>query len=288
VSEEAPVFTARMAAVMRAAHLLVDDPPPIFRDDDALALSEVTAEDTAALVGGFEPAVGAVFRATALVRARFTDEQVTDAATRGVGQYVILGAGLDTFARRRSDLVDGLQIFEVDHPGTQQYKRERLQAEGMVAPANLHFVPVDFTAETDLCGALVDAGFKPDEPTIWSWLGVIVYLTHDQIRSTMTGLAQLSAPGSVLVADFLLDRSRMDEAAKAADDIGRPAAADEGGEPYVSTFKPDQVAALMDSAGWSDCRTWLPFDFAPWFVDRTDSLGPSTYVGLLVCRRVPE
>jgi methyltransferase (TIGR00027 family) len=277
-----------MAAAMRASHLLVDDPPPIFRDEYALALSEVTAEDVAALVGGLEPAVGAVFRSTALVRARFTDEQVTEAATRGVGQYVILGAGLDAFAWRRPDLAAGLQIFEVDHPGTQGYKQKRLHEEGMAAPANLHFVPVDFTAETDLGGALADAGFRSDEPTIWSWLGVIVYLTHEQIRSTLKALAQLSAPGSVLVADFLLDRSLMDEVARAADDIGRPAAANEGGEPYVSTFDPDQIKALMASGGWPDCRTWLPFDFAPWFVDRTDSLGPSTYVGLLVSRLAPE
>ncbi len=288
MSDEAPVFTARMAAVMRASHLLVDDPPPIFRDDYALALSEVPAEEATALVRGFEPAIGAVFRATALVRARFSDEQVQEAAAAGTRQYVILGAGLDTFAWRRPDLATGFEVFEVDHPGTQEYKRNRLQAEAMAAPANLHFVPIDFAAQPDLVGALAEAGFQADRPTIWSWLGVMVYLTHDQIRSTLTTLTQLSAPGSVLVADFLLDRSLMDEAARAADDIGRPAAADEGGEPYVSTFEPNQIRKLMASGGWSDCRTWLPYDFEPWFAGRTDGLGPSTYVGLLVARLPKE
>jgi methyltransferase (TIGR00027 family) len=277
-----------MAAVMRGSHLLVDDPPPIFRDDFALALSEVAPEDAVALVGSFEPDVGAVFRATALVRARFTDEQVREATTRGVGQYVILGAGLDAFAWRRPDLASRLEIFEVDHPGTQEYKQKRLQAEGMAAPPNLHFVPVDFTAQADLGAALVNAGFRSDQASVWSWLGVMVYLTHGQIRGTLKTLAQLSVPGSVLVADFLLDRSLMDDVAMAADDIGRPAAVNEGGEPYVSTFDPDRITALLASGGWSDCRTWLPFDFAPWFADRTDSMGPSTYVGLLDSRLASE
>jgi methyltransferase (TIGR00027 family) len=283
VTDDAPVFTARMAAVMRGVHLLVDDLPPIFRDDYALALSQVSAAEATALVDGFEPSVGAVFRTTAVVRARFTDERVQEAVARGTRQYVILGAGLDAFAWRRPDLAPQLHIFEVDHPGTQGYKRERLEAEGMAVPGNLHFVAVDFAALPDLAGELAKAGFRSDWPTIWSWLGVMVYLTHEQIRATLKTLAQLSAPGSALVADFLLDRSLMDDAAKMADDIGRPAAADEGGEPYVSTFDAGEVTTLMASGGWSECRTWLPFDFAPWFMDRTDHLGPSTYVGLLLC-----
>ncbi len=270
-----------MAAVMRASHLLVDDPPPIFRDDYALALSEFTADEAADLARGFEPAVGAVFRATALVRARFTDERLEQAMERGVDQYVVLGAGLDSFAWRRPELVSKMQVFEVDHPGTQTYKRDRLAAEELVIPASLHFVPVDFTAGTNLGSALGEAGFRCHRPALWSWLGVMVYLTHQQIRTTLDDLAELSAPGSVLVADFLLARSLMDAVARAADDIGRPAAADNG-EPYVSTFDTDEVAALVEASGWRDCRTWVPFDFSPWFTDRTDSLSPSTYVGMLV------
>jgi methyltransferase (TIGR00027 family) len=273
-----------MAAAMRASHLLVDDPPPIFRDDHALALSEVPANDAVALARAFEPSVGAVFRATAVVRARFTDEQVGEAVDRGVGQYVMLGAGLDSFAWRRAELVSSLQVFEVDHPGTQAYKRERLAATGLVEPPSLHFVSVDFTAGADLGGKLKEAGFRSDHPTAWSWLGVMVYLTHDQIRETLRRLSELSAHGSVLVADFLLARSLMDGAARAADDIGRPAAAEEGGEPYVSTFDTEEVVELVTTSGWRSCRTWLPFDFAPWFAGRTDSLGPSTYVGLLVAQ----
>jgi methyltransferase (TIGR00027 family) len=268
-----------MAAVMRASHLLVDDPPPIFRDDYALALSEFTADEAVDLARGFEPAVGAVFRSTAIVRARFTDERVEQAVARGIDQYVILGAGLDSFAWRRPELVSKVQVFEVDHPGTQAYKRERLAAEELIIPASLHFVPVDFTAETNLGAALGEAGFRSDRSTLWSWLGVIVYLTHDQIRATLEHLAELSAPGSVLVADFLLERSLMDDVARAADDLGRPGAADNG-EPYVSSFDADEVTARMATSGWR-ARTWVPFDFAPWFADRTDSLGPSTYVGLL-------
>jgi Leucine carboxyl methyltransferase len=147
-----------MAAAMRASHLLVDDPPPIFRDDYALALSEIAADDAIALARGFDPPVGAVFRAAALVRARFTDEQVEEATDRGVGQYVILGAGLDSFPWRRPELVARLQVFEVDHPGTQEYKRVRLAAVGLSDPPSLHFVPVDFTSGIDLGAALSEAG----------------------------------------------------------------------------------------------------------------------------------
>src|SRR5437016_6321455 len=197
-----------MAAVMRASHLLVDDPPAIFRDDYALALSEFTADEALDLARGFEPAVGAVFRATAIVR-----------------------AGLASFAWRRPELVSKVRVFEVDHPGTQAYKRERLAAEGLIIPASLHFVPFDFTAETNLGAALGEAGFRSDRSTLWSWLGVIVYLMHDQIRATLERLAEVSAPGSVLVAEFLLARSSMDDVARAADGLGRAGAADKG-DPY--------------------------------------------------------
>ena len=278
------MFTARMAAVVRASHLLVDDPPAVFRDDYALTLSEFEEADAIALAHGFEPAVGAVYRTTTLVRARFTDEQLEEAVAHGIAQYVILGAGLDSFVWRRPELAAKLQVFEVDHPGTQGYKQQRVAAAGLPIAPTLQFVPLDFTSDADLAQALGGAGFDPYAPTFWSWLGVMVYLTHDQIRTTLNQLAELSAPGSVVVADFLLRRSLMDDAARAADDIGRPVAADQG-EPYVSTFAPGEAAALVASAGWSDCRTWMPFDFAAWFEHRTDSLGPSSYVGLVVARQ---
>lgn len=268
----------------RAAHLLVDAEPPIFRDDYALSLSGFTADEATAVVEGFEPDVGAVFRATVLVRARFTEEQLEEAVAGGVSQYVILGAGLDSFAWRRPDLVSRVETFEVDHPGTQAYKRDRLAAEGMSAPAGLHFVAMDFTADTDLGTVLADAGYRSDRPTVWSWLGVLTYLTPDQIRNALRRLAELSAAGSVLVGDFVLSRSLMDDVARAADDIGRPAAAGQG-ESYLSTFEPEHIVELTAESGWRDARTWLPFDFASWFEGRSDSMSPSTYVGLFVARR---
>jgi methyltransferase (TIGR00027 family) len=281
VPENIPVLTARIAAAMRASHLLVDGPPPIFRDNFALGLSEFNAEEAIAMTrGDDDPAIGAVFRVSAVVRARFTDEQVAQAVGHGVGQYVILGAGLDSFAWRRPDLSTPLQVYEVDHPGTQAYKRDRLAAQGLKVPMNLHFVPVDFTAGANLGGALGDAGFDANKATAWSWLGVIVYLTQEQIRETLRQLAELSSPRSVLVADFVLDQSLMVEAAKAADDLGRPGAASLG-EPYVSTFDAGAIAALFEASGWKQCETWAPSDFAPWFAGRGDSLSPSTFLGLV-------
>jgi methyltransferase (TIGR00027 family) len=281
MAEDAPVLTARIAAAMRASHLLVDGQPPIFRDDFALGLSDFNADEAVAMTSRHDdPAIGAVFRVSAVVRARFTEEEVELAVRRGIHQYVILGAGLDSFAWRRSDLSTALEIYEVDHPGTQAYKRERLESQGLAVPANLHFVAVDFTAGADLASALGEAGFDLCTTTAWSWLGVIVYLTREQIGETLHQLAHLSSSGSVLVADFILDQSLMDDVARAADDIGRPGAASLG-EPYVSTFDTTEITALFELSGWGQCRTHVPFDLASWFANRSSSLSPSTFLGLI-------
>lgn len=269
---------------MRAAHLLVDGDPPIFRDEHALGLSGFTADDATALVAGFDPTVGAVFRVGPLVRARFMEDQLDHAMAEGVGQYVVLGAGLDSLPWRRPDLAAALQPFEVDHPGTQVYKRERIAAAGLGVPAHLHFVPIDFAQNDDLAAALASAGFRPEQRSVWSWLGVTTYLTRPQIERTLQSVADISAPGSILVTDFVLARDLMDEVARAADDIGRPGAAEQG-ESYLSTFTPDEFAQVAEASGWRRELTRVPSDFASWFEGRADGLGCSSFLGLLVARR---
>jgi O-methyltransferase involved in polyketide biosynthesis len=284
MSGEAPIFTARMAAVMRASHLLVDEPPPVFRDDFALALSEFTADEVVDVASGFEPAIGPPSGPRpSSVRASPTNKW----KMRSEGGSISTSSSVRGWTRSRGDTRSSRRGRRSSRSITRALRRTSVSAwrhRGLDSPTTLHFVPVDFTAGTDVGAALHDAGFHSDRTTIWSWLGVMVYLTHVQIRSTLHRLADLSSPGSTLVADFLLARDLMDDSAKAADDIGPPGAAAQG-EPYVSTFDAKEVAALVASSGWSPCRTWLPSEFAPWFTDRRDSMSPSTYVGLLVAQR---
>jgi methyltransferase (TIGR00027 family) len=136
-------------------------------------------------------------------RSRFVEEQVAHASARGVDQFVDLGAGLNSFAWRRPDLMQRLSLFEVDHPATQEHKRERLKVAGLVCPANMHFAGVDFTTGDSLADMLSAAGFDAQRPSIWSWLGVTVYLLVEAIRSTLTSVSELAAPGSTLVASYV-------------------------------------------------------------------------------------
>lgn len=133
-------------------------------------------------------------------RARFAEDVIADAVRRGVRQVVVLGAGLDTFAYRHPYEGDGLRVFEVDHPSTQEWKRERLAAAGIPEPASLTFVPVDFES-TKLPDGLAAAGFDASSPAAFSWLGVVQYLTDAAVYATLDLIAALPA-GSDVVFDY--------------------------------------------------------------------------------------
>jgi methyltransferase (TIGR00027 family) len=169
MEEGRPSTTATIAAMIRATHLLWDDAPPILQDPLALGLSGV--ESPGALQATLRARQAEPDNyAGVLVRQRYAEDELATAMQRGVGQYMILGAGLDAFAYRRPDLATLLRVFEVDHPATQQWKRVRLRELSIHPPRNLTFIPLDFERHT-LADGLLAGGHRPELPTFFSWLG---------------------------------------------------------------------------------------------------------------------
>jgi methyltransferase (TIGR00027 family) len=223
MDEGQPSATATIAAMMRAAHLLWDDDPKILQDHLALGLSGVEHEAALhATLGAFQAeqarrsmpefaqALLRDMRALLVMRQRYTEDELGKALEQGVTQYVILGAGLDSFVYRRPDVAAVLRVFEVDHPATQQWKRARLRALHIDPPSHLTFVPLDFEQHT-LADGLRAGGQRPERPTFVSWLGVTMYLTEEAVFETLRYVASF-APGSEIVFHYSLPASRLDEA----------------------------------------------------------------------------
>ncbi|MBI3801609.1 MAG: class I SAM-dependent methyltransferase, partial [Deltaproteobacteria bacterium] len=268
MEEGRPSSTARGAAMLRAAHVLLDGEPKILTDNFAMGLSGVDSD--VALQAALETmqadfaqranpelarALLRHLRASVTMRSRYTEDELSEAITRGVRQYVILGAGLDSFAYRRRDLIEVVRIFEVDHPATQQWKRARLQELQIELPPNLTFIPIDFERQT-LADALRTGVCHLEEPVFFSWLGVTGYLTEEAIFKTLREVAT-AAPGSEIVFGYgvreeLLDREsqQMRTALK-----GQVAAR---GEPTLSLFDPTSLAARVKAVGFA--QVW---DFGP-------------------------
>lgn len=175
-----------------------------------MVLASASETDIQELFALIPPACARVARVLPNQRARFTDEEVKAAVERGVGQCVNLGAGLDSFAWRRPDLMADIDLYEVDHPATQEWKRQRMEIAGLSRPSNLHFVPMDFAAGQSLRVGMMEAGFDPRRPSIWSWMGVVVYLQEDAIETTLREVADLAASGSRLLASYTVTQDLMD------------------------------------------------------------------------------
>jgi methyltransferase (TIGR00027 family) len=271
-NEGQPSQTAMTAAAARAAHLLVDSEPRIFADSLAALLLGDEAETYLRYhrEHGDHPLLAGT-RAQATCRSRFTEDQLALAAARGTAQYVILGAGLDSFACR-SELAGRLRVFEVDHPATQQRKRALLAAAGLAEPPTLTWVPVDF--ETDeLIASLTAAGLDPAAPAFVSWLGVTMYLTAEAIGATLASLSRL-APGSELVTDYMLTADLRDADGVAYADLVMPDS-ERRGEPWLSFFTPEQMTGLLTRHGFTgvrDVRQRDAVSAALW--ERTDLLRP--------------
>ncbi|MFF0574836.1 class I SAM-dependent methyltransferase [Streptosporangium saharense] len=238
--------TALMAAAARAAHLVVDQKPFIFEDTLAHSLLGGRAEELI----GYHRAYGehlilSGVRAQVTTRGRYTERHLAELVERGLKQYVILGAGLDTFAHR-SPLAGQVTVFEVDHPATQRWKRDLLTAAGLAPQAGPVFVETDFETD-DLVERLVANGFDPAEPALVSWLGVSMYLTGEAIGTTLTAVAGL-APGSELVMEYALAPGLCDETATAFTQLATAAAA-ERGEPWLSFFTPEELSATLAEHG---------------------------------------
>ncbi|MEU2135351.1 class I SAM-dependent methyltransferase [Streptomyces sp. NPDC018352] len=276
---EAPDNTAVRTALWRAMHLQVDPPPHVVEDEIGLRLA--APGDDWRNRPDMDPQATSGFRAAIVARARFIEDLIAEQVDRGVTQYVILGAGLDSFAQRKPELASRLQIFEVDQPGTQAFKRHRLAELGYGIPDWLHLVPVDFETGASWPDQLSTAGFDPGRPALIVSTGVTMYLTKDTTAATLRHIAGL-APGSTLAMTFLLPTELVD----AADRPGLRASGDgarASGTPFISFYTPQEMLALAREAGFKGFRH-VPGALLTdrYFADRTDGLRPSSGEDLLL------
>ncbi|MBK7399757.1 MAG: class I SAM-dependent methyltransferase [Myxococcales bacterium] len=240
-----PDPSAVRVALWRALHVEADPPPHVL--DDTLGLALAAPSDDFRQCRDMDLRATMRARASIVARARFTEDLVAERAAHGVRQYVLLGAGLDTFAQRNPALASTLRVFEVDAPASQAWKQRRLIELGLPPPEWLRFVPVDFEV-TSAWESLVAAGFDRTVPAIVAALGVTMYLTEEAVVAMFRPLAGL-APGSTVVLTFAppLELLEPEEwPARKATEAGARA----GGTPWRSTFTPQQLTALVQTAGF--------------------------------------
>jgi methyltransferase (TIGR00027 family) len=265
-----PDNTAVRTALWRALHVEVDPPPHVFEDEVGLKL--VAPDDAWRSRPDMSPFTRP-FRASIVGRARFIEDLVVEQATRGVGQYVILGAGLDTFAQRRPDIASRLIVFEIDQPGPQMWKRQRLVELGFGIPSFLRLVPVDFEAGDEWWERLTTAGFDSGRPAVVASAGVSMYLTKEAITATLRQVAALAA-GSTLAMSFMLPIELADPEVRSG--IERAAeGARANGTPFVSFFTPSEMLTLARDAGFKVVKHVSAAMLAQrYFANRTDGLRP--------------
>jgi methyltransferase (TIGR00027 family) len=251
-------------------HVQADPPPHVFEDELGLKLAapEEGWRNRPDMSAFTRP-----FRASILARARFIEDLVAQESARGVGQYVILGAGLDTFAQRRPELASRLLVFEVDRPGPQEWKRRRLLDLGFGIPPFLRLVPVDFEAGDKWWERLEEAGFDVSEPAVVSSTGVSMYLTKDANVTTLRRIASFSA-GSTLAMSFMLPIELVDPELRPGMERAVEGAR-AAGTPFLSFFTPSEVLALACDAGFRDVQHVSAAALAQrYFAGRTDGLRP--------------
>ncbi|WP_437306264.1 class I SAM-dependent methyltransferase [Sorangium sp. So ce388] len=262
--------TAVRVALWRALHVQADPPPHVLEDEVGLKLA--APDDGWRSRPDMSPFTRP-FRASIVARARFIEDLVAEQAARGVGQYVILGAGLDTFAQRRPALASRMLVFEVDRPGPQAWKRQRLVDLGLGIPSFLRLVPVDFEAGDAWWERLAASGFDAGRPTVVASTGVSMYLTRDAIATTLRQVAAL-APGSTLAMSFLLPIEQADPEMRPW--IERAAeGARANGTPFISFFTPTEMLALAREAGFRGAQHVSAAALGQrYFAGRADGLHP--------------
>jgi len=265
-----PDNTAVRVALWRALHSEVDAPPHVFEDEVGLKLAapEEGWRNRPDMSSFTRP-----FRASILARARFIEDLVAEQVAVGVTQYVILGAGLDTFAQRRPELASRLIVFEIDQPGPQAWKRQRLIDLGFGIPPFLRLVPVDFEAGDAWWERLKQSDFDSDRSAVVASTGVSMYLTRDAIATTLRRAASL-APGSTLAMSFMLPIELADPEVRPG--IERAAAgARANGTPFISFFKPTEIVTMAHDAGFKEVHHVSAAMLAErYFAGRTDGLRP--------------
>ena len=267
----APDSTAVRVALWRAIHVQHDPPPHVIHDEIGLQLADPEAGWRER--PDMHPQWTSLFRASIVARARFVEDLVVEQTGRGVRQYVILGAGLDTFAQRRRELASRMTVFEVDRPGPQAWKRQRLMELGFGIPDWLRLVPVDFEAGESWWQRLTGAGFDPSQPAVVASTGVSMYLTRDAIEATLRQVAGL-ASGSTLAMSFLLPLQFADPEVRPGLERAEQGAR-ASGTPFLSFFTPQEMLDLARECGFKQVEHVSAGTLTErYFSGRTDDLRP--------------
>jgi len=243
--------TALGVAWMRALHQLFDDPPLILEDRPILELLGPGAAAGAEKMRERMQEVGPrMLRAHVVLRSRFTEDRLHESLARGVSQFVILGAGYDTFFARQPDWARSLRIFEIDQPATQQDKLAKIAAAKIDIPANVTFGSVNFEAES-LGDGLRRHGVDPGRPTLFSWLGVTMYLTEPAIDATLAAVRAFPR-GSEIVLTFATRQSDGSPQASLAAVVASM------GEPWVTYYEPSEIETRLLAAGFAQVELLIP------------------------------
>ena len=283
ITASSPSKTAEMAAAVRALHQR-QARPPLFEDPHALAMCSgfwrrvVSNDWLANLMMGTVLDTTSGIMPVVYTRARFGEDLLEASVKEGLDQYVIVGAGYDTFSARRPDLMDKLTLYEMDQAATQQSKRERMKAAGLTEPENVRYVATDFNRE-QLHEALVRVNFDETRPALFSWFGVTYYLEMVSIKETLTSIASRMAPGSAVMFDYLCDPKltpcgfiRMQEGC--ANFVARR------GEPWLSSFVPDELSGFLDGLGYATANHLKPQEVGTRYFSETDDTIYPAFMGL--------
>ena len=289
--KERPSKTAELVAAARARHLQQVS-PPVFEDNLAFrmcgtfwrtvlssrALSYLVID---VLLRDVYPIVPVIY-----TRARFGEDFLETAVQDGIDQYVIIGAGYDTFALRRTDLAPQLTIYELDQAATQETKLKRMQAAGLKRPEGVRYVQSDLSKEA-LSEALERAGFDLSRPAVFSWFGVTYYLDEETVRQTLSNIATNMAPGSSVVFDYLSDPACMDDGTRVLRDRCAAFVARRG-EPWVSSFNPPDLPGLLGELGYSDVDHLAPDGVADRYFYEHDNLDYPRVMGMCRASTAPQ
>jgi methyltransferase (TIGR00027 family) len=265
-----PSKSALRVAIQRAAHQLLDE-PVVFNDPFALPIlgAKMEAEIRDDPFQYNEP-LSRGLRAALVARSMFAEEELRKAVQAGVNQYVVLGAGLDTFALRNADAENNLRVYEVDHPSTQDWKKMLLREANIAIPQSMTFAAVDFEKKT-LADGLREAGFRADQPANFSWLGVTLYLTKDAIFETLRFVASLPK-GSAITFDYGMQRSLLNPIEQLINQHLGKLIADQG-EPWLSFFDPVSLKDDVRKMGFSQIEDLGPDEMnRRYFFRRKDGL----------------
>jgi methyltransferase (TIGR00027 family) len=265
-------ITAIMCAYLRACHAMYDE-PKIF--DDFLAYHLIPSENRALIEQGllkylqlktsehataFSDQAAALksiarvmnSRSNLLSRARFTEDNLEIAVNTGTKQYIILGAGLDTYAFRHKDRLDKLRVFEIDHPATQAFKKQRIAELGWEIPSQLNFIATDFRQET-LAEVLTKSAYNPEVKSFFSWLGVTMYLSREEVFRTLRSIAAIAPAGSMVVFDYF-DLKFFDPMQSDSQIQEEIAMAKQAGEPMKTGFDPSTLSTDLENLGLHLCE----------------------------------